>query len=161
MPATGPDIGVQMSDRITNLTARAEVVRATPRCFQLGDNKVVPSDRILVAFENPGGYLRIGRQQIRPVHRPGISENEYLFQVPQAQDPLRVSSEIAELPGVSYAEPDFITVGRHVPKYMRPQGPAPAAPPAPAAVLHSLLPQQYAMSITGAVAAWQLMAGKS
>ncbi len=46
-----------------------------------------------------------------------------------------------------------------LPKFMQPQGPAPAAPRAPAAVQDPLLPMQYAMTITGAVAAWQLVAG--
>jgi subtilisin family serine protease len=157
MPAMGPDTGVQMSDRISNLSARSEVVRATP-VFRLGDNKVVPSDRILVGLKNPGDMESL-------VTKYGLSlvrqrEGEYLFQVPQTQDPLLLSNEIAQLPGVLYSEPDFVTVGRHLPKFVRPEGVNPASP-SPAAVLDPLLPKQYAMTITGAVAAWGLVAGRA
>jgi thermitase len=149
MPATGPNIGIQMSDRITNLSAHPEIVRATP-VFRLGDNKVVPSDRILVGFKDPGDLESVvGKYGLSLVRQ---RENEYLFKVPAARDPLQVSKEIAELPCVLYSEPDFITVGRHLPKFMQTQNPSPTVP-------DPLLAKQYAMSITNATAAWALVAG--
>jgi thermitase len=154
MPATGPATGTLMSDRISTLSARPEIVRATP-VFRLGDNKVVPSDRILVDFKDPAAVDSvIGKYGLTLVRK---RETEYLFKVPQAHDPLQVSQEIAELPSVQYAEPDFITVGRHLPKFVQQLGPASMAPMTPAQ--DPLLPKQYAMTITGAVGAWALVAG--
>ncbi|MCA6124867.1 S8 family serine peptidase [Bradyrhizobium sp. WSM 1704] len=155
MPATGHTAAAPVSDRISNLTARPEVVRATP-VFRLGDNRIVPSDRILVGFKDVGARDAL-------VSKYGLSvirnrDAEYLFKVPGDRDPLQLSREIAELPGVDYSEPDFITVGRHLPKFMPPQRRAAAVAPA-AAAQDPLLPRQYAMTITGATAAWGLVQG--
>lgn len=157
MPATGPAAAAgHVSDRISNLTARPEVVRATP-VFRLGDNRIVPSDRILVGFKDVGARDELVRKYGLSVIRN--RDAEYLFKVPSDSDPLQLSQEIAQLPSVDYSEPDFITVGRHLPKFMPPQRRAVTAAAPAAAAQDPLLPRQYAMTITGAAAAWALVAG--
>ncbi|GAB3244086.1 hypothetical protein GCM10027346_41440 [Hymenobacter seoulensis] len=153
------------------LTADATVEKTVP-VFDLGAVQVVPSDRILVGFHpDTNGNAEdiiatINGQVLR------VDEKEYLIQLPASVDPLETVTRLARLPEISYAEPDFITIGKHtplrptresqVPKGMRafrpteePQGPLSAD-----VVVNAPDPfakQQYALHITQALAAHQLV----
>ncbi|MCC6776081.1 MAG: S8 family serine peptidase [Hyphomicrobiales bacterium] len=134
---------------INTLSARAEVAHATP-VFQVGDNKVVPSDRIIVRVNN--------RSDIQPIidqfklYLVRERESEFLLQVPSGADPLKISNEIADLPGVAYSEPDFITIGQHLPKFIQPSAISPLG-------FEPLAPRQYAVTITHALEAWTIANG--
>jgi len=133
---------------LESLSANKAVERATP-VFRVGDNKVVPSDRIIVGLKenvDPDTIATpLGLALIR--HR----ENEYLFRVPNGSDPLQVSSSLSSNPDVAYSEPDFITIGRHVPKFV---GSAPATTD-----VFVPRPTQYALIITKSVDAWNIVVG--
>ncbi len=152
IPASGfSGASLPENEAISTLSARPEIVRASP-VFRVGDNKVVPSDRIIVGLNNPSALEAI----VNEFHLALIRqrEGEYLLQVPHDSDPLVVSNEISKRTEVRFSEPDFITVGIHLPKSLRAEQPSPLRS-------DPLLPRQYAMAITGAVAAQELVSGHS
>ena len=79
-------------------------------------------------------------------------EGEVLFRVPDGTDVFKLCAEIDASGETTFAEPDFITIGTHIPK----RAPAGAAAPKPG---DPLLPRQYAMTITLAVDAWAIQTG--
>jgi hypothetical protein len=150
IPATSVGVASAGENKIGRLSANAHVQRATP-VFRMGDNKVIPSDRIIVGLSDPSELAEIMHQYSLTLVRE--RENEYLLRVAPSADPLLISHDISRHPKVTFSEPDFITVGHHLPKFV---GPNRAAAPAPAA---AALAPQYAMTITQAEDAWRLVEG--
>jgi thermitase len=136
------------TQRLNILAAQPDVVATMP-VFKVGDNKVVASDRILAAFHSfttakeiiSANALEIVRQH----------EKEFVLRVPPSKSSLEASRRMAEQLGVTYAEPDFITIGRHLPTFVRKAMNGATSDP--------LLPRQYAMVITQAKEAWAIAAG--
>jgi thermitase len=152
IPATGVGPAtVNSATQLRRLSANDQVVTATP-VFRMGENKVVPSNRIIVALDDatPVGSI-LAQYSLEIINR---RENEFLLRVPDSADPLQISQEIAARPGVIFSEPDFITVGHHLPRFAGPN-----AEPAPAVAPNAAFPAQYAMTITQAADAWQLVQG--
>jgi thermitase len=133
---------------LSALSAHPSVERATP-VFRVGENKVVPSDRILVGLKSKDDLKRL--QADYPLELVRDRENEFLFRVPPESDPLELSKRISEQPYVVYSEPDFITVGAHLPRRASNDG-------APVPTNLSVA-RQYAMEITSAKQAWTLQTG--
>lgn len=134
---------------LQTLSANEAVERATP-VFRIGDNKVVPSDRIIVGLKEKVDPKTIATPLGLTLIRN--RENEYLFRVSNGSDPLQVSSSLSSNPDVIYSEPDFITVGRHIPKFV-------GSEVSPTADLFAQRPSQYALFITKTVDAWNIITG--
>ena len=130
------------------LNALAEVSHALP-VFRLGGNQVVATERVIIGLDDPKVAETVVRNHGLEVLKS--EEGRLLASIPEGADPFAVVEAVAAEPGVSYAEPDFVTIGRHIPKRV-----APATPP----ILNDpLLPRQYAMAITQATQAWALQEG--
>lgn len=179
-PSPGPGPSA-VAAAATALNADPAVERITP-VFDLGSKQVVATDRILVGFK-PGATDRAvelvkeyGGEVVRE-----DAEGEYVVQLDPASDPFDVISNLTKRTEVDYAEPAFVTIGRHRPRDVLPggAGPAPgggedgggdnpalsatdeseagasAGGAQPAATLPDpFLQQQYAVRITRAVDAW-------
>jgi subtilisin family serine protease len=141
---------VRQARALSNLRKDPVAVARVAPVFKWGDKRLLATDRILVGFneaqsEPPGLLAELG-----PTRLERISDREWLVQLGESDDPLKAASELSERPGVAYAEPDFVTLGTHVPRKNAAQGPGPTDP---------LSAKQYAMAITHAVEAWQLQTG--
>jgi len=131
-----------------SLNAQPEISNALP-VFRMSGNQVITTDRIIIGIENAAiGKALADKHQLRVVES---EEDRLLARVPEGADPFVVIAALGNEPGVRFAEPDFVTIGRHIPKRV-----APALPP----ILNDpLIPRQYAMTITRTVDAWALQAG--
>ena len=130
------------------LNALAEVSHALP-VFRVGGNQVVATERLIIGLDNPEVAEAVVRNHGLTVLK--AEEGRLLAVIPEGSDPFAVVQAVEAEPGVGYVEPDFVTIGRHIPKRV-----APAAPP----ILDDpLLPRQYAMAITQAVDAWGVRQG--
>jgi thermitase len=126
-----------------------EVVRVAP-VFKLGNSQVLATDRLSVGFtpQTQNSQEILGRYGCQIVKEYGI--NEYLVRLQESEDPFEITVQLDALPEVSYAEPDFVTIGKHIP--LKPVS----------SVIRSndpLLDQQYATKITKAVEAWNIQIG--
>lgn len=132
-----------------NLGGDSEVERAAP-VFKMGDAQVFASERVIVGFkDDPGDEPeQLAGFDGEVVSRVG---NEFVVKVPVRSDPLEVATRLAEDEAVDYAEPDFVTVGRHV--ALRPARRAAEPPTQPQNI------DQYAVRITQADEAWRLQVG--
>ena len=133
---------------VDRLSRQPEVSTATP-VFKVGDNKVVPSNRVIVGLSHPADAARIAAQFNLTVIEP--REDGALFRIPDGADVFALCQQLDALAETTYAEPDFVTIGTHIPKF---------APSAPVPMLGDpLLPRQYAMTLTRAVDAWAIQTG--
>ena len=122
-PSPGPSA---VAAAATALNADPAVERVTP-VFDLGSKQVVATDRILVGFK-PGAADRAvelikdyGGEVLRE-----DAEGEYVVQLEPAADPFDVIANLTKRAEVDYAEPAFITIGRHRPRDIPPSGEGPA-----------------------------------
>ena len=166
------------------LNADPEVERASP-VFDLGSKQVVAPNRIIVGFKAEAGekaakiILSVGGEVVRQLG----DGNEYVLRIDPSADPFDIIAALMKHPEVEYAEPDFVTIGRHRPRSVSPDegGTTEAVPsqPAPAAGSNGggeigaaqpgagphapgedpLLKFQYAARITRAVEAWGVATG--
>lgn len=158
-----------------------EVERVVP-VFDLGAKQVVAPDRIIVGFK-PETAERAG--EIIGDNGGTILDadgDEYVVQLSPAADPFDVVEELMKRAEVDYAEPDFVTLGRHKSRRdtsgeggeggggEEDEGPAvvsdhdeseddPVSTAQPADGGDTLLGSQYAVRITRAVEAWQIVSG--
>jgi subtilisin family serine protease len=136
------------------LNAADEVDRVAP-VFKMGANRVVTTDRLLVGLRgapaDPVAWFREHGATI--VEDRG--DGEYLVRLAVDADPFAVAAVLHGLPEVLYAEPDFVTIGSHLPRRAVPVGPAPAQP-TPG---DPLLARQYAVALTQADQAWTVQRG--
>lgn len=142
--------GDRLQSVMAELDAASEVARVAP-VFQVGPNRAVATDRVLVGFRPgaPDPKKLLGERGYEIVEQRGP---EYAVRLGEYDDPFEVSEQLAGLPDVEYAEPDFVTVGTHIAR-------RPELPLAPASAGDPLASAQYARRLTRADEALQLQAG--
>ena len=126
-----------------------EVTRVS-RVFKRGNNHVIATDRVLLGLtsESVDPTSLLNKYQLISLEQAG---SELLVELPADKDPLLLCNHLQQEDDVDYAEPDFVTVGKHVsPSLSRQTGPANTDPRAG---------EQYAIEITKARQAWQLQQG--
>lgn len=132
------------------MEAHDDVVRVAP-VFKLGGDKMaVATDKLLIGYERTAVDLQalvdsISGQILEQ------EESHALVQLPPAADPFALAKEVSDMPGIRYAEPDFVTLGKHLAQ--APGTPLNVGPENP------LMPKQYALRLTQAEAAWALQKG--
>lgn len=177
-------------DRVTAaaeaLNADSAVERVAP-VFDLGDRQALATDRILLGFK-PEADER-AKELIKDYGGEVLEEHgdEYLVRLQPSVDPFDVIGSLTKHAEVDYAEPDFVTIGKHTRRPPDPDGSSGGASvmtsgeddgsqnPAWYArdeseaalaetIFHSsmvgpdpLQNHQYALRITQAVEAWQLV----
>lgn len=156
------------------------VERVAP-VFDLGTAKAVATDRILVGFKPETRQRAAEIIQDYGGEIVKFSDDEYLVRLNPGADPFEIIGDLTKRAEVDYAEPDFVTIGKHIaqnvaPPAGAPHGPEfPLVPPVPLAADESegedealgfgsnamasdpLTQFQYAMRITRAIDAWQLV----
>ncbi|MEH6651110.1 MAG: S8 family serine peptidase [Motiliproteus sp.] len=144
---------IRQQTAIQNLIKEADIACVTP-VFKQGENTVIATDRILLSINSEAGSSSDKLAKILDRYDADLleeSSNEYLIQLPESTDPLATSSQLAQKSYITYAEPDFVTIGSHV-----------ARRPLPREQISASDPQshrQYAIEITRAVDAWRLQQG--
>jgi len=145
--AMAPSAG-QAMDAIASLNANTDVTHALP-VFRMSGNQVITTPRVVVGLDSDEVAAALAKK-----HGLQIVESEperIVALVPEGADPFAIAEALSQEKGVRYAEPDFVTIGRHVPHRVAPAGPPILSDP--------LIPRQYAMTITGAVEAWKIQRG--
>ncbi len=144
--ATGPG---RLSATVDGLNDAREVARAAP-VFRMGPNSVVATDRVIVAFAAgaPDPPATLHERGLEILERDG---GRFVVRLGAYEDPFEVSEELRGLPGVRFAEPDFVTVAPHIAR-----APASAAPLSAAEPLDR---EQYALRVTRADEAQKLQPG--
>lgn len=132
---------------IKALNARDEVSHALP-VFRVAGNQVITTDRVIIGLDRPE-VAEVAKKHGLEVLK--AEPNRILVRVGEGADPFVVSQALNQEPGVLYAEPDFVTIGRHVPKRV--------GVPQPPILNDPLIGRQYAMTITGTVEAWKIQDG--
>ncbi len=137
------------------LRAIEAVTRVAP-VFRMGARRMVATDRVAIGITGStiDGAALAARYGATIMDRYG--EGEYLLRLQPTDDPFEVARQLSAEPGIDYAQPDFVTMGRHVPT--QPPGPG-ETQPAPAAG-DPLRDRQYAIAITEAIAAWRKQTGQ-
>lgn len=149
--------------------AAGPVARTAP-VFKVNGQTVLATDRLIIGF-NKDITDADARRFLRRRNYEVIDEMEgaFVVRLGESVDPFAEIARLDQVKSVRYAEPDFVTIGRHIP-----QGPAPAEPlstpaisaadaepsdePGPAApATDPYLARQYAMKITRADRAWKLL----
>lgn len=132
-----------------SLDGDGEVDRAAP-VFKMGEARVFASERVIVGFKDEPGDAPdlLAGFEAQVVSRIG---NEFVVKLPERSDPLEVAAQLAKDDSVDYAEPDFVTVGRHV--ALRPA----TQRAEPQADVRNI--DQYAVRITHAAEAWRFQVG--
>ncbi|HEY3494976.1 MAG TPA: S8 family serine peptidase [Polyangiaceae bacterium] len=134
---------------MVRLSSSPEVARVSP-VFRYGDLKVVPAHRVLAGYSDAAKAQALFAKYGGTIARK--NGDEYEIELEESRDPLAVAPALAKEPGVTYAEPDFVTFGKHVAR--RARGPRTAAAP-----LDADSQKQYAIRITDAVSAWNVRRG--
>jgi len=129
------------------LGASAEVARVAP-VFKLGENRVIATDRVLVGIRRPEALTAAAQAVGATVLQQQGTAYEYVLQLPESVDPFDAADQLQSHPDIDYAEPDLVTVGRHIPK--RTVGPNAADP---------LTRFQYMLKLTQAKAARERVLG--
>jgi thermitase len=131
------------------LEAAEGVLQSRP-VFRIGANQAVATDRVILGVaDNASADALLERFRLAEVSR---SAERLVARVPQGVDVFDVVDATEGMPGILYAEPDFVIVGRHLPKRA-----AADFPIVPASVTST----QYAMKITKAEQAWAIQPGNS
>lgn len=148
IPGPGPSAAAASPvAAIDALNQQPEVRNALP-VFRVGGNQVVASDRVIVGFKDLAARDAVlGKYGLVEIRE---RENEVLVQVPQKVDVFELCSQLDAEDAVAFAEPDFVTIGRHIPKRIPGFQPMLSDP---------LVGGQYAMQITRAREAWEIQAG--
>jgi thermitase len=131
------------------LDAQPSVSRVAP-VFKVGSNQVLATDRLIIGVKE-GGKLAASVLQKNKLTKLSESQWNLVVQLPEDADPFELCKKLEGEPGVEYVEPDFVTIGRHVPN-RAPEVPARAAG-------DPMVGQQYAMAITQTTDAWTLQSG--
>lgn len=142
------------------LEASPDVSRATP-VFRVGDRLVLATDRIVIGFadcvpEHDAAQF-IARRGYTLIEKIG---NGYVVRLGETEDPFEHVKKLDAVGKVTFAEPDFVTVGRHLAKPPHPHAgasPSLARMEARTDRTDPLLARQYAMSVTAAADAWKAL----
>jgi subtilisin family serine protease len=142
------------TDALQKLQASDDVSRATP-VFRHGEARVVATHRVLVGLKDAANAQALFGKYGATVLATTAAANgsaEYQLSLAESADPLQVASALASESGVDYAEPDFVSFGKHIARrVVAPRvGPSPSDPASG---------KQYAINITHAVNAWLLRRG--
>jgi thermitase len=146
---TGAPRPERVERAMTNLERSPDVARAAP-VFRYGEARVVAANRVLLGVgDGAKAPSLIAKYGGTVVEQTG---NEYVVELEESKDPLEVATAMAQEPGVTYAEPDFVTFGKHLPRraYRPADAPGPLDPDSA---------KQYAIRITDAVSAWNIRRG--
>lgn len=135
---------------IKSLAREDQVARVAP-VFKLGETTVIATDRILLGFSEGVKDVSeiLGKYDAEVVEQTG---KEYIVQLDEAADPLKVANQLAREKDVVYAEPDFVSIKSHVARSPEPMLQPSAGDPQ--------TQKQYAINITKAVDAWQIQQGE-
>ena len=154
---TAESRSVRHASAMKSLQAKNEVKRVAP-VFKMGQRTIVATDRILVGFKYKATKFKnllktLGCEIVE------VRDKECLIRLPEDACPFDISKKLLAMKDVEYAEPDFVTLGRHV-SLRAPNPNGNTTGPNPMATSGDpLLPQQYAPKITKAVEAWSLQIG--
>ena len=146
--------GARRAAAVKSAEADKAVTRVAP-VFKVGELMVVATDRVLVGFTKKSTKIKeiLKKLKCEIVEQRG---QEYLVRLPEDACPFEIAKQLAVMKDVDYAEPDFVTIGKHVALY----APSPEAVGiGPLATGDPMLPQQYAPKITKAIDAWNLQIG--
>ncbi|AXG71285.1 calcium-dependent protease [Kordia sp. SMS9] len=90
-----------------------EIANSTP-VFKSADNLVIPTDRLLIGFNKPEKV----NQLINEINGEIIDKegNEYVIKLNEVDDIFEIISKLDKNPEIDYAEPDFIILGKHLPR---------------------------------------------
>lgn len=145
--APAAESAARRAEILRALDTDAGVVEAKP-VFRIGGNQAVATDRVILGVaDNASADALLELLQLAEVSR---SAERLVARVPPGADVFDVVRAAEDAPGVLYAEPDFVIVGRHLPKRA-----AADFPIVPGAVTST----QYAMKITKAEQAWAVQGG--
>ncbi|MEA3438055.1 MAG: S8 family serine peptidase [Thermodesulfobacteriota bacterium] len=134
---------------VKSLLQETEVARVAT-VFKLAETTIIATDRVLVGFKTGTKKVSkiLDKYDAKVIEANG---DEYIVQLKESADPLKIASQLAKEEAIVYAEPDFVSIGSHVARNVQPTlRPASGDPKAD---------QQYAIRITKAVDAWQLQKG--
>lgn len=131
-----------------------EVTRVAP-VFKVGSSQVLATDRLSIGFKPDitNGQEVLKRHGCQILEEFG--NNEYLVKLDETVEPFKVTEQLDALPEIEYAEPDFVTIGKHI-KHISQK---PISPQVRRA--DPLAREQYAIEITKADEAWSLQTGDS
>lgn len=145
----GKDAPAAMQSALHSLNANDSVAQANP-VFRVGSNRVVATDRIVIGLDDPNASASIVEAHKLTILR--MRDDKLICEIPEGAEIFAIVAAVDRMPGVRYAEPDFVTIGRHLPKRADADG---------ATVLNvAAVHDQYALRLTGARDAWKLQAGK-
>ncbi|TSE13543.1 S8 family serine peptidase [Mesorhizobium intechi] len=149
---TGPNVAdpvtrAQSEGAINALNEQPSVMRAAP-VFRVNGNQVVASDRILIGLDKPAMKQAILKKY--KLVEVSATDDRIVARVSKDADVFALTAQLDDEAAVRFAEPDLVTIGRHIPK--RPVGQA--QPP-----LNPIVTDQYAMRITRASEAWAISTG--
>ncbi|MBU8545697.1 MULTISPECIES: S8 family serine peptidase [Roseomonadaceae] len=145
VPVPPPAIGgIGPAAAISGLDNQPEVAKALP-VFRVGPNQVVPTERVILAVKAGEDAEVVARRHDLTPTAPA-EEGRIVATVADSADIFAACRALAADPAVDYAEPDFVTIGRHMPAFV-PTSPGPLDP---------LLSEQYALRLIGALAAQRL-----
>lgn len=140
-----------------------DVARVAP-VFRVGSKHVLASDRVIVGFDqdvkDADARVFLTRRNYTVIDQIG---DGYVVRLPETVDPFKAAEELIASKKVKYAEPDFVTIGRHIPRRgTSPETPLPEAMGVPATTggRDPLRSRQYAPTITKTSQAWSLVASK-
>jgi hypothetical protein len=135
---------VKYDETVASLKEDPEIEDVKP-VFDVGSNILIPSDRIIFSVKSVDALAALKER-----YGLEILEEAYGNIVASApgKNTLQIANELVSDPAVNYAEPDFITMGRHIAKFA--EQPAANDPQ---------VNNQYAVKITKAVQAWALVQG--
>ncbi len=116
------------------------VVEHVAPVFDLGTAQAVPTDRLLVGFKPETGGQATDILAFYGGQILDQKGDEYVVRLPPATDPFAVIADLGARAEVDYAEPDFVTIGKHTPRSAL-QPLDPTATPEPPFVHPALLAQ--------------------
>jgi thermitase len=133
---------------MASLNAQPGVGHALP-VFRMAGNQVVTTDRVIVGTTSSAVGERLAEKHGLEIL--SLEDDRLLARVAEGVNPFAIINAISAEQGVRYAEPDFVTIGRHIPKRI-------AASVVPL-LSDPLLPKQYAMALVRATDAWTVQSG--
>ena len=139
---------------VKSLEVNKAVTRVAP-VFKVAEKLVVATDRILVGFTEKATKVEETLEKLNcdiVEHR----DREYLVRLAEDACPFKTATQLTAMNEVEYAEPDFVTIGKHIAQ----RAPAPNVTVAASTPSGDpMLSQQYATKITKAVEAWNFQVG--
>lgn len=148
VPVVPPAIGgIGPAAAMSGLDSQPEIARALP-VFRVGENQVVPTDRVILAVKDVADAPAVlQRHGLDPLEQ---EEGRVVARVADDADVFEVCRGLAADRAVDYAEPDFVTIGRHIPTLA----------PAFTGSADPLARDQYALRLTRALEAQEIAPGR-